>query len=161
LNQRLAVRRLPRGWAHVVETKRFIDTETLVELDTEQYNNKFKHKVKKRQTPAELALRSPAFPKYDRHIYAPTRPIVFEEKGLHYFNLYRPQIDIPPVKGDVRPFLDHITYLFPRAERQNILLDWLAWNVQHPGEKILYAILIEGAQGTGKSLFGFVMERLL
>jgi hypothetical protein len=161
LNQRLAARRSLRGWAHVVETKRFINTETLVELDTEQYNNKFKHKVKKRQTPAELALRDPAFPKYDRQIYAPTRPVCFQEKGLRYFNLYRLQIDIRPMKGDVRPFLNHITYLFPSAERQNILLDWLAWNVQRSGEKILYAILMEGAQGTGKSLFGYVMERLL
>jgi hypothetical protein len=45
--------------------------------------------------------------------------------------------------------------------RQGILLDWLAFNVQYPGEKILYAVVLEGSQGTGKSLFGYVMKRLL
>jgi uncharacterized protein DUF5906 len=40
------------------------------------------------------------------------------------------------------------------------LLQWLAWIVQHPDEKVMYAILIVGRGGTGKSWLGTLMERI-
>ena len=40
------------------------------------------------------------------------------------------------------------------------MLQWLAWIVQHPDEKVQFAILIVGRGGTGKSWLGTLMERI-
>jgi hypothetical protein len=42
----------------------------------------------------------------------------------------------------------------------NYLLDYLAWLLQKPGQKIPKAIYIEGPQGTGKSAFAALLEKL-
>ena len=44
---------------------------------------------------------------------------------------------------------------------QKILLDWLAYIVQNAGKRINWAILLQGAQGTGKSYFAKVLEWVL
>jgi len=56
---------------------------------------------------------------------------------------------------DVRPWLDHLAYLFPDVRVQNTLLDYMAHALQKPGEKVNFAVVVVGVeQGTGKdSLF--------
>ena len=56
-----------------------------------------------------------------------------------------------PAPGDVGPFLEHMAYLFPDEVDRGHVLDYLALLIQRPAEKIHFALLIRGAQGTGKS----------
>jgi hypothetical protein len=67
--------------------------------------------------------------------------------GAKMLNLYR----APTVKakaGDPTPWIEHVRRVFP-GEAEEIIL-WLAHRVQRPGEKINHAIVLGGAQGTGK-----------
>lgn len=68
--------------------------------------------------------------------------------GMRGFNLYRPP---PQVEGDpakaVR-WLDHLRLLYP--EEWQHIQHWLAFKVQHPGQKVNHALLLGGAQGIGK-----------
>ena len=48
-------------------------------------------------------------------------------------------------------FLTHISNVLVDEREQRILLDWLAYVVQNAGKRINWAILLQGAQGTGKS----------
>jgi len=148
-----------KGWVHIVETKSFINCETFIELDKEAFNNRCADEFMK--LPSLVVLRDPKFPKYDHQTYRPDKPATFEEKGRTYFNTYRPETDVVPVEADVKPFLDHTAYLIPDETERDIFLDWLALQVQCPGRKILWAMLVQGGQGIGKSYFREVMSVLL
>ena len=58
-------------------------------------------------------------------------------------------------------FLAHINNVLACEREQRILIDWLAYVVQNAGKRINWAILLQGAQGTGKSYFAKVLEWVL
>lgn len=149
---------IPEEWVYVIGVKRFYHTTSLLELDKEQYADRYAHEEK--GNPALKAIQSPAFPKFDMPTYYPNRPMNFTEKGVRYFNTWRPG-PLEPKDGDITPFLDHAAYIVPDEAERETMLDWLAYNVQFPGAKILWAILLQGIQGTGKSYFGNVMRLIL
>jgi hypothetical protein len=68
---------------------------------------------------------------------------------------------VEPEKGDVTPFLEHVAYLLPDERERGILLDYLAFQVQRPGIKVRWAILLQGAHGVGKSYLKHVMKLVL
>jgi hypothetical protein len=53
----------------------------------------------------------------------------------------------------VAPFLEHVRYLYPDPYETDILLDYCAFQVQYPGQKVHWALLLQGCQGAGKSYF--------
>ncbi len=66
------------------------------------------------------------------------------------------------MKEETSPLiLEHLEYLIPDESERNHILNFLAFLVQQPGEKIHHALLIQGEQGTGKSFLAAAMERLL
>ena len=72
----------------------------------------------------------------------------FDKIGVTCFNLYRPPtIELGDPDG-AEPWLDHVHLVYPEEANQIIL--WLAHRVQRPGEKINHALVLQGAQGTGK-----------
>jgi len=149
---------MPEGWVYVVGVKRFYHCQSLLELDKEQYADRYLHTEK--GNPASNALRNPALPKVDMPIYMPNREMMYEEDGRKFFNVWRCGT-LKPQEGDVAPFLQHAEYVIPDAEERRVFLDWLAFNVQFPGKKILWSMLLKGEPGTGKSYFGTLMRWLL
>lgn len=89
--------------------------------------------------------------------YRPGRPEIYadEDTGEDFFNLWRPS-GIEPAKHvtheDVRPWLDHVDYIFPDETARRMFLSWCAFIVQRPGEKINWAYLLIGKQGVGKDM---------
>jgi hypothetical protein len=55
----------------------------------------------------------------------------------------------------------HIAHLLPDESEQQLVINYLAHNVQHPGKKIQWAIILQGVQGDGKSFFAELMSKLL
>jgi hypothetical protein len=55
----------------------------------------------------------------------------------------------------------HINLLMGSPENIDIFKQWLAWQVQRRGEKLFWAPLIQSIEGTGKSFFGVLLEKLL
>ena len=102
-------------------------------------------------------------------IYLPQQsdgdPVV-EIDGVEYLNSYLPA-HVPAAasvfKGHpaVNAWEQHLCNILPDDWRT--LLAWLAHNVQHPGKKILWAPIIKGTQGDGKTsigkMLGVVMGR--
>jgi hypothetical protein len=70
--------------------------------------------------------------------------------GVRKLNIYTPPpADAAP--GDVTGFLFLMNHLFPEPTDQSHVFSWLAHLVQHPGVKILHALLIRSeAHGVGK-----------
>jgi hypothetical protein len=68
-----------------------------------------------------------------------------------------------PVKGDIKPFMDLVDFLFGDAEKgaKEWFLDWCAYPLQYPGTKMFSSVLIHGSmEGTGKSLVGYTLGRI-
>ncbi len=98
--------------------------------------------------------------KFESLVYLPER-VEFPdgERGGRY-NIWR-KAGVEPKPGDVTPFLAHMAHLFPDESDRDHVLDYLALLVQRPAEKVHFALLICGAQGTGKSWIGRLMERIV
>ena len=79
----------------------------------------------------------------------PPRSLI-QENGRTLYNHYTPP-QVPRVAGDAGPFLRHLAKLLPDERDRAYLLSYMAAIVQHPGFKLQWAPLIQGAQGNGKT----------
>ena len=78
------------------------------------------------------------------------------------FNTW-PGWGISPKKGNVKPFLKFIDYVFTGAEKasKEWYLKWCAYPLQYPGVKMFTSVVIHGIrQGTGKSVLGYTMGKI-
>lgn len=70
---------------------------------------------------------------------------------------------VAPIEGDVEPFLSFVREVICAGSEKltSFVLAWLAHLIQHPNEKPGTALVLRGAQGTGKSTFADMVMRLL
>lgn len=149
------------SWIWIVGIKRFVETTRLLEWDKEQFDSSFSP-LFARGNPSVHVLKNGSFKRVDGCTYWPKQGLYVTEYGQSRFNYWRPS-DVTPAPGDVTRFTDHVKYLFPqeKGDEATILLDYLAFQIQHPGEKVHWAVLMEGDQGNGKSYFATVMRLVL
>ena len=106
---------------------------------------------------AKFAIAAPALEIVRGVCFRPDAPAVTDDRR---FNMWQPA-DIEPLAGEPAIFLDHMAYLIPNAAERKLVLDWLAWLMQHPDKKLMFGLLIIGEGGTGKSWLGKLMEVIL
>lgn len=65
-----------------------------------------------------------------------------------------------PAKGDTAPFDDLFNFMTSSLgkDEKKWLLQWFAYPLQNPGAKLLSSVVMHGAQGTGKTFLGRLME---
>ena len=148
-------------YVFVVQTKKFYHQKTLKTLDIQQFNCKFLHLTDK-TLPSLHFFKNAHFTTCDELVYEPQAHRRIIDLGEKYtgFNCYRAS-DVLPQAGDAQFFVGHIELLLGRTEA-GILLDFLAFLVQRPGQKLRYAMVVQGAEeGTGKSLIADIMTKIL
>ena len=91
----------------------------------------------------------------------------FDHSGKRYINTYR-ETGVAPCEtldedgqAVIDLFMGHVRFMIENEDERTLLVDYLAWIIQHPGQKINWALLLQGAQGVGKSYFAVVMQNLL
>ena len=67
---------------------------------------------------------------------------------------------IEPLPDMPSIFLEHMDYLIPDQRERELALNWLAWCVQKPSEKQMFALLIVDDGGTGKGWIGYMLRVL-
>ncbi|WP_168193518.1 DUF5906 domain-containing protein [Bradyrhizobium sp. NAS96.2] len=139
-------------------------------MNTTQFNGAFGGKKfvidalgKTTDEPWKAATRSTLWtvPKVNHTRFLPGKPfgeIIVDQLGRKGVNTYRPAI-IDARPGDITPFINHFCEMMPDERDRNIILDYLAHNIQRPGYKIPWAPLIQSAEGVGKNLFKLIMQR--
>jgi len=114
---------------------------------------------------AEAALNIFQIKKPYQTMYWPGRKSVFTDDGKLYANSYRdtgPKADQDTgSRRGVELMMIHLRNLFPSQKHRELVLDFLAHIVQHPGKKLLYAILIKGVQGDGKTWMLEMLQSVL
>ena len=90
----------------------------------------------------------------------PQRSVTQDELGRDYVNTYLPAT-IQHREGDVSPFFNHLTALFPDENDRNHLIAFLAHNIKYPGHKVFWSPLVQGAEGMVKNLIKRLMEHAM
>ncbi|MGL5284229.1 MAG: DUF5906 domain-containing protein [Plesiomonas shigelloides] len=100
------------------------------------------------------------FPKVLKMDYRPDRAFgdTWNEDGVTYANAFRTLDDVGE-PGDVTWFTKHVKKLYP-ADAE-MLLDWMAVKVQNPGKCMLWAPVLIGTYGNGKTTISDVMAAVM
>ena len=83
------------------------------------------------------------------------------DPGPEYLNLWK-GFTVEPCDGDPGPILDHVRFIASGAgaEAEEYLLNWTALALQRPGSPGEVAVVMRGAKGVGKGVYGNMMLRL-
>lgn len=120
------------------------------------------------QAPSQVALNLYEIPVVHDRRYMPGEDDLFWLNGLPYVNTYDgrnvPELPDALTKADRRNVArieKHFEHLFIHERDRRTLIDALAWIVQNPGDRLNWAILIQGTEGDGKTFFFRLLARVL
>ncbi len=116
--------------------------------------------VNKKMVPAaKFWLTHPDRRGYEKVIFDPTQP-VGEADGA--YNLWR-GFAVEPKEGDCSLFLDHVRENICQGNEDHYqwVMAWCASLFQEPATRYGSSLVIRGTQGTGKTIFGETLGRLV
>jgi len=135
-----------------------------------QINNFHKHEVFiQKGTIADKLLANKKFAKAETFITSAKYPpgiITIDRPGIiplvqkgKVLNIYIPNY-IKPIPGDVKFIVDFYKWLIGE-DKWKIIEQWLAFNIQNPGEKCKWAVvLVSKIEGAGKGLLARICSRI-
>lgn len=130
----------------IKELNQFYNWRTQIFYSTDGFQNAHSHEDAEAR---KNALQEGLVQKVDKLDYAPKMPRVFTEKGVLYGNTYYDGDAINGVAGDVQRWLGHWGML-GWGESQKHMLQWMAFTIRHPDQKINHMMLLGSGEGCGK-----------
>lgn len=103
-----------------------------------------------------------SFPKVMGTMFNPSLPFQaianYEETpDVPLVNVYRPST-IRRIEGDPTPFFNHLRLMIPDERDFLIFVSWMAAMLQYVGHKFLWAPVLQGDEGNGKSTIAAVIR---
>lgn len=164
-----------QDWAWIIALDKFMHTRTKETMSILSYNTRFDRYMAPFADAdgnvlkaADAASRLWGVPVFSAAEYNPGCAIEFARDGLSILNTYRPDL-LPAMpdtlsKNDLKAIATvetHLEILIPDARDRGLLLDFMAYCVQHPGKKIRWAPMLIGMEGDGKTAFLVLMGIVL
>lgn len=158
------------NWVYIEKLCEFANTELNYNIKREAFNAKFDREMEciiAEKSAATLALNDYKIPTVVDTMYWPSADRIFEYEKKNMLNAFfesgcEPAQDIDDDgQAVIDMFMQHIRFTLSDEREQCILLDWLAFVVQNKGQRINWALLLQGSQGTGKSYFVKVLQLIL
>jgi hypothetical protein len=167
-----------RGWVYCEVPAEFANVELDYRIKRESFNAKYDREPECMNNPdpeavpvhaAEFALNKVQIPTVVDAMFWPGAERIFTFEGRDMLNTYYNDGVDPVAPKDctdeefeaVNRFLQHIDLLVEDPQERGVILDWLSYVYQNPGKKMTWALLIQGAEGVGKSYFANMMQALL
>lgn len=159
-------------WVYIESTGEYYNSELHYGIKREAFNTKFGHTMALAFGDEATLASTFAASQCDIEtvvdtMFWPGAGRFFDHEGKRFINTYR-ETGIAPCEtldedgqSVIDLFMAHVRFMIQNEDEQRLLVDYLAWIVQKPGQKINWALLIQGAQGVGKSYFAVVMQNLL
>ena len=159
-----------KGWCYIEKSCEFYHIPTNHAINKEAFNARYDRMnecLVADSNAARLVLVDYAIPTFADRMYWPGAGMSFEHEGKMMINSYRDE-GVAPVDSiceegqrAVDLMLGHLEMLVPIEEEREIILDWFTHVYRNKGQRINWALVMQGAQGTGKSYFGVMMRMLL
>ena len=111
---------------------------------------------------ADYLIHDVQIPVVENLRYDPAQKRIFTVEGVPFINTYRPSYpkSDPSMADDAgRAIIRHFKNLFGKYWRP--MVDFIAYQVQHGGEKIRWAVFVQSAQGAGKGTVAYIIELAL
>ena len=157
-------------WYYVEKTCEFANSLLNYTIKREAFNAKYDRESECQmfEKPASVvALNDFKIPLVVDQMFWPGAGVTFNYEGKQMLNSYHCSGVEPcsAIDADgqrvINMFMDHLRFTLSDEREQRILLDWMAYVIQNPGKRVNWALLLQGAQGVGKSYFGNVMQMIL
>jgi hypothetical protein len=148
------------GWVFVAEAMQFIRREDGRKYRTDQWKALYGGLYPDGEILGAVWKARIPIRKFEALVYLPEAPEFPDGETGGRYNIWR-KSGVEARLGDVKPFLEHMAFLFPDEGDRDLVLDYLALLTQKPADKIHFALLVRGSQGTGKSWIGNLMERIV
>jgi len=139
------------NWVFVHRLKSFWDARDGTLIDKDSYDTTHAG-VKGKGKPSDRFLAMKRSEKADVAEFLPGQGRFVMKGRVRVLNTYIDQRIAPDPDINVDPWIDHLTWLVPAERERELLMDWLAWTYQRPGDKITWApILYSRSFGVGKT----------
>lgn len=168
-----------KDWVYLQNGDRFYNLVTKNELTERSFNTTYNRELLSPQdrlagnvqpsiNAATLATNSYCIETVYSTIYLPGEQRIVEIGGKKYANTFD-ESSIPPEREPttaadravIAKAEAHFELLFEDERERNLLLDYLAYTVQLPAEKIVWGIVIQGVEGAGKTWMLHLMAAVL
>jgi hypothetical protein len=159
-----------KDWVYVETLCEFANTDLNYSIKKEAFNAKFDREMEcivAECSASHLALNSYQIATVVDKMYWPGADVVFDYDRKPMLNAYYKSGVEPCEEIDfdaetvIDLFMRHIEFTVADKREQRILIDWLAYVVQNPGQRVNWALLLQGAQGTGKSYFSVLLQHII
>lgn len=169
-----------KGFVYISADDQFFKMNTEVRMTTQGFNANFNRYMPRDEngmvtvSAHTMALEHYRIPAVNRGLYMPKCGPLFNELGGNrvgvlnvntYSETSVPVADKVYTEAGLKAvelFKKHILMFCDQREREaKLLMSWLAHNVQKPGVKIRWAILLKGIEGDGKSIIGDLMRSVM
>ena len=160
-----------KPWVYCSQTDELFNIENRMQLTRPAFNvanarymmtptERLEGKTIPEVQPVDAVMNLYQIPSVYNRMFMPGQPILYSINGIDYANSYTEE-GIPELPGDLSPveqeaieiFLYHFEHIIADAQARETFLDFLTYIVQNPGQRINWAILLQGAEGDGKSFF--------
>lgn len=157
-------------WVYIESLCEFANTDLNYQIRREAFNAKYDREpccVEAEKTAAQLALVDYRIPTVVDKMYWPGADTIFIHNGKDMLNGYFASGVEPCAvidadgQGVIDMLMEHVRFTLSDPREQGILLDWLTFVIQNPGKRVNWALLLQGAQGTGKSYFVHLLQMIL
>lgn len=130
---------------YVGEQDKFYSFKTRIWYTATAFSNAFLHD----DSEVKLKALQGAVSKVDKIDFLPGEGRFYQRGGVSFANTWDPTLVRRGVPGDCSPWLKHFDVI-GWAEYKGHILDWLAYTLQHPENKINHALILGGREGCGK-----------
>lgn len=124
--------------------------------------NRLYRQGERRVSAARLWMEHPDRRQYEGLIFDPSRPPGGADQG-GYYNLWQGFSMEPNPAGSCSIFLDHLRTNVADGNEDHFryIVAWLAHLLQKPTERVGIALVLRGRQGTGKTIVGKIIGKLI
>ena len=165
-------------WYFIESDNLFFNTRTGARINKQAFDAKYGRMLLSDEMRAEgesfagkasdIALNVHQIPTVYRSVYWPGYDQVINIDGLDCVNTFNIDLTPPSKKPDNAFEIDslakakrHFEILFPDERERRLVVDYLAYTVQYPKEKITWGVLIQGVDGGGKSWLQSLMSSVI
>lgn len=159
-------------WVYIEITCEFANTQLNYSIRREAFNAKYDRlpEVIGSEKPASsYCLNDLNMPTVVDTIFWPGAGRILDVDGKNMLNSYHPSGITPCATHDLSAdgqraidiMLAHVDFIIADPREREILLDWLTYVYQNPGQRVGWALVLQGGQGCGKSFFAVMMQHLM
>jgi len=141
----------------VKEQNRFYDYDSKIFFTPDAFQNSFSHEDAEAK---KEALMYGKVEKVDKMDFCPKMPRIFTKDKIIFANTWNAARERTGIPGDCANWLNHFDYLGWKENKKH-MLQFMAYTILYPENKINHMLLLGGMEGTGKDFLLYPLVKAM